>query len=184
MRSRELVAASVPVVVGVVGWGVWRGVVAWRGLVSSSGPPGPAGVGRDPLVDELAERLGELSARLGETVVADVSPGGHEVSVETVGGNADWKGLLFAALDLRGEGFGDVIRYLPRQVESGLLDEGWIVEKFNARFGGVTSPPFTVWTSRWVYFPVKRNVGVHVRESVGAVPLGVDVSDFPVEHVG
>ena len=190
MRSRDVVAMSVPVVVGAVGWGCWVGFRAFRR--AWGGRPLEVVDGRvfDPRLDALRDALVDVQAgladvrsRVGETVVHESSPGGHDVQVEVVGGSDTWRGLLYHAMDLRDENFADVKHFLPG-CEDGFLDAGWLDEGFNSRFGPVTSPPFTVWTSSNVYFPVVRNVGDHVRESVGCVPLHGAAVEYPVDHVG
>lgn len=131
----------------------------------------------------LRRVVSDLQGRVGESVL-EANVGGVGSVVETVGGDATWEALLHMALDLHDEGVGDIVDWVPRS-EVEFLGEGWLRESFNAKWGTVTSPPFTVWTSDWVYFPVRRNVGEHVRELVGCAPLSAGVGGgFPMEHVG
>lgn len=57
-----------------------------------------------------------------------------------------WKELIFDEMDVFNESFDDVISCT-------LSDEDLNVE-FDSGYGGTEGKPFTVWTSRRVYFPV------------------------------
>lgn len=57
-----------------------------------------------------------------------------------------WKKLLEAAMEDRGETLADI--------EASTLTESGMLKEFDSGYGEPKGEPFTVWTSRSVYFPV------------------------------
>ena len=69
-----------------------------------------------------------------------------------------WRELLIPALEGRGETWDDI-----RAIT--LTEEELDVE-FDCGYGGTEGIPFTVWTDKWVYFPLQYDGA----EWVGSVP--------------
>ena len=69
-----------------------------------------------------------------------------------------WRDMLTTALAERGETWADVIEHTLSRAE---LDA-----RFDNTYGCVEGPPFTLWTSRCVYFPTEYDGS----EGVASVP--------------
>ena len=60
------------------------------------------------------------------------------------------------------------------------LDVPLLTTAFNSGYGGTEGAHFTVWTERYVYFPVQYDGS----EWVGHVPRHPDIGFNPTRHVG
>lgn len=96
---------------------------------------------------------------------------------------ATWRKLIDIEMAKHGERW-DSLHWvvMPPQPEPGAWGDPEFVSdldaEFDAGYGGINGCPFTVWTKRWVYFPVVYDGA----ESVGSVPR--NPCDVATEHVG
>ena len=84
--------------------------------------------------------------------------------------NTDWMTLLEAAFEANGETWDDV--------EANTMSEDEMLRSFDPGYGGCEGLPFTVWTSKSVYFPASYD-GLEWVARVARHPDGK-----PTPHVG
>ncbi len=87
-----------------------------------------------------------------------------------MGKDTCWQGLIVAEMDRHKDSFDNMER-------STLSEEG-LLELFDAGFGSPEGAPFTLWTTRRVYFPVVYDGS----ECVGSAPR--DPCDEVTQPVG
>jgi hypothetical protein len=85
-------------------------------------------------------------------------------------GLTSWREELESALKESGESWSDI--------QSSTLTDEELDKRFDDGYGGAEGLPFTVWTSRRVYFPVCYD-GAEWVDSVSRFPDGK-----PTKHVG
>jgi hypothetical protein len=81
-----------------------------------------------------------------------------------------WRELIFNAMDCSGDRWSDVVRCT--------LDDAGLDKRFDNGFGCAEGEPFTLWTTKRVYFPVEYDGA----ESVASAPR--DPCDEIMSHVG
>lgn len=81
-----------------------------------------------------------------------------------------WHDLISEAMECRGEDWGDVVAHT--------FTDGQQHVRFDSSWGSPEGCPFTVWTQKWVYFPVCYDG----EESVSSAPR--DPCDHKCGHVG
>lgn len=81
-----------------------------------------------------------------------------------------WRGLLTETMGCHGESLQDVV--------ANTMSESEMDVQFDSGFGEVEGIPFTAWTEKRVYFPVKYD-GSESVSSVARFPDGI-----PTMHIG